>query len=294
MSNVLPIGFANLKGASARKHFFILTKLITSFQEAGYDLLIPSLLEYTNNPSTNNEFRFVDPLNNETISMRSDITEQIRDLANNQGDLEEMICYFGDIYYLKAEYQAHPRKLTQVGFENFTAYSFARNISCFKLILDSLKLLNINDLTLVISLPLLFDNLCVERKYSESEKKELMQILTEKNLSKIRDSKFSDFSDFILPEDKIERLNNKLFNNYSTYITEIETMINEIKNISKSLKIILDPFDCKHFKYHTNFAFTLYANKNFNIIARGGTFQMQDVNAIGSSLYVEEIMPLVK
>lgn len=60
MSNILPLGFQNLKGASARKHFFILTKLINKFQAEGYDLFIPSLLEYSDSNLSNNEFKFVD------------------------------------------------------------------------------------------------------------------------------------------------------------------------------------------------------------------------------------------
>ncbi len=291
MSNILPLGFENLKGASARKHFFILTKLINKFQAEGYDLFIPSLLEYSDSNSSNNEFKFVDPSNNETINIRSDITQQIRNMAQN---FAEQICYFGDVYYLQAEYQSHPRKLTQVGFENFSAYSFERNISVFKLILDALNLLRIDDFTLVISLPDLFKKISKEKNYSEDEISSLRKILTEKNISKIKDSKFSDFGDLVVPNEQIDILDHELLKNYPDYIAEIKNMINDIKQISKSLKIILDPFDCKHFKYHTNFAFTLYANKNANVIARGGAFEMKNSKAIGSSLYVEEIMPLVK
>ena len=291
MSNILPLGFENLKGASARKHFFILTKLINKFQAEGYDLFIPSLLEYSDSNLSNNEFKFVDPANNETINIRSDITQQIRTMAHN---FAEKICYFGDVYYLQAEYQSHPRKLTQVGFENFSAYSYERNISVFKLILDALNLLRIEDLTLVISLPDLFKQISKEKKYSEDEISSLRKILTEKNISKIKDSKFSDFSDLVIPNEQIDILDHELLKNYPDYVAEIKNMINDIKQISKSLKIIIDPFDCKHFKYHTNFAFTLYANKNANVIARGGTFEMKNSKAIGSSLYVEEIMPLVK
>jgi len=291
MSNILPLGFENLKGASARKHFFILTQLINKFQVEGYDLFIPSLLEYSDSNSSNNEFKFVDPSNNETINIRSDITQQIRNMAQN---FAEQICYFGDVYYLQAEYQSHPRKLTQVGFENFSAYSYERNISVFKLILDSLNLLKIEDLTLVISLPDLFKQISKDKNYNEDEISSLRKILTEKNISKIKDSKFSDFSDLVIPNEQIDILDHELLKNYPDYVAEIKNMINDIKKISKSLKIIIDPFDCKHFKYHTNFAFTLYANKNANVIARGGTFEMKNGKAIGSSLYVEEIMPLVK
>jgi len=291
MTNILPLGFENLKGASARKHFFILTQLINKFQVEGYDLFIPSLLEYSDSNSSNNEFKFVDPSNNETINIRSDITQQIRNMAQN---FAEQICYFGDVYYLQAEYQSHPRKLTQVGFENFSAYSYERNISVFKLILDSLNLLKIEDLTLVISLPDLFKQISKDKNYNEDEISSLRKILTEKNISKIKDSKFSDFSDLVIPNEQIDILDHELLKNYPDYVAEIKNMINDIKKISKSLKIIIDPFDCKHFKYHTNFAFTLYANKNANVIARGGTFEMKNGKAIGSSLYVEEIMPLVK
>lgn len=291
MSNILPLGFENLKGASARKHFFILTQLINKFQAEGYDLFIPSLLEYSDSNSSNNEFKFVDPSNNETINIRSDITQQIRNMAQN---FAEQICYFGDVYYLQAEYQSHPRKLTQVGFENFSAYSYERNISVFKLILDALNLLKIEDLTLVISLPDLFKQISKDKNYNEDEISSLRKILTEKNISKIKDSKFSDFSDLVIPNEQIDILDHELLKHYPDYVVEIKNMINDIKKISKSLKIIIDAFDCKHFKYHTNFAFTLYANKNANVIARGGTFEMKNSKAIGSSLYVEEIMPLVK
>ena len=140
----------------------------------------------------------------------------------------------------------------------------------------------------------MFKQISKDKNYNEDEISSLRKILTEKNISKIKDSKFSDFSDLVIPNEQIDILDHELLKHYPDYVVEIKNMINDIKKISKSLKIIIDAFDCKHFKYHTNFAFTLYANKNANVIARGGTFEMKNSKAIGSSLYVEEIMPLVK
>jgi len=290
MSNLLPSGFQDLTGASAKKHFFIKTELINYFSKNGYELFIPSLFQYDEAELNDNAFRIVDPLNNKTLRVRSDITEQIDRIYNDNKKKDLKLCYYGDVYYRKAEYQNFPRKLTQIGLECIKKPSLERDLEIFKLVFSALKKLKIKDITIVIALPGIFEEICSQKGISGAEKAELVKLLRDKNYSQIKAGKWSYFADFIVPKEQSIKDLKFGYKKLDKQIAQLNKLSTKLKASYKDIKIIFDPFDYRHFSYHTDFVFTIYSNKISKVLARGGCYRVKSLHkAIGASLYVEEL-----
>ncbi len=194
MSNLLPSGFSDLYGVNAEKHYDVENKLISLFRRNNFDLYIPSLFDYDNSQQTDNSFKLVDPLDNKILKIRSDITEQATRLFKEKDFLLDKFCYRGDIYIRKSLAGDFNRKYTQIGVEAIRKKQ--QDIKVIKLLVQAINEVGINDFTISLSLPLLFKEYCLAKKLAAAEELFLLNLLKNKDLVKLKLSKYSEISDY--------------------------------------------------------------------------------------------------
>jgi ATP phosphoribosyltransferase regulatory subunit len=287
---LLPTGFQDLTGAFAKKHLFILTMAANYFTKLGYELVLPSLFEYQDSRKNHNSIQMIDGLTNQVIAIRSDITDQVSRIWEQEGaEQNKKYCYYGDVFYHKKHSIHHARKLTQVGIEFISQPSIENDLEVFNRTLEVLEELAIKDYALVIAFPKLFFNYCKIRNISKLEQKKLQKYLLDKNLDALKSSGFKELLPFIIPNKNIE--NNLSIEGLEAEIALIKNLLNELKNLHPNLQIIIDPFDIKKYNYHSDFVFSITSHKLKKAIARGGRYNIKDnQSAVGSSFYIEELI----
>ena len=287
---LLPLGFEDLTGASAKKHLSILQDATNYFIKSGYDLILPALFEYKNPKKDNNHIQIIDSLTNQVMTIRNDITDQIARIWEQQGaKKEQKYCYYGDVFYHQKDSVNRARKLTQIGVEFISDNNTQYDLEIFKTTIGALDKLRIKDYILVIAFPKLFFNYCKLKSLSETQQSKLQKYLLDKNLDAIRNSEFAELLPFIIPNQSLEK---------ELYIEGLEAEIANIKNLLEYLRkafpiinIIIDPFDIRQYNYHSDFVFSVTSCQLKKTIARGGRYNINDKqSAVGSSFYIEELI----
>lgn len=290
MSNILlPPGFCDLTGASAKKHFFILKYCIEHFNNAGYELVLPSLFEYNIADKDEDHIKVVDPINNQVMAMRNDITAQISRIWHREGSkTPQKFCYYGDVIYRQKKGTDRSRKMTQTGIEYIVDDNLDRDIEILKIVLQILSGLKLNDFSILISCPNLFNSYCKLFNITKQNRLELEGYLIDKNITAIKESEYSDLAQFIIPgsfslqDIKIKHLEQE--------VESIQILTRSLKETYPGINIIIDPFDIKQYSYHTDFVFSVISHKLKKTIARGGSYNISDTqSAVGSSFYIEEL-----
>lgn len=291
MSNLLPSGFSDLYGVNAEKHYDVENKLISLFRRNNFDLYIPSLFDYDNSQQTDNSFKLVDPLDNKILKIRSDITEQATRLFKEKDFLLDKFCYRGDIYIRKSLAGDFNRKYTQIGVEAIRKKQ--QDIKVIKLLVQAISEVGINDFTISLSLPLLFKEYCLAKKLAAAEELFLLNLLKNKDLVKLKLSKYSEISDYAYSKSS-ETIDFPLVTpKINKILLDFKKLVIEISSNLSPDQVKIDLFKITH-NYHTDFAFEIYSNKLKNLIARGGTYNVSSkLSALGFSLYVEELTKLV-
>ena len=270
--------------------------MIDHFCENKFEYVIPSLFEYEGDSNLDeNTFKLIDLDSNQMMQIRSDITAQLgRIYEADQGKIAKY-CYSGDVFYRKSKNFASLRKFTQLGIEYIEKPSLERDLEVISVTLSALDKLEIkSDYALVIAFPKLFYKICELLKFSKDDIEILNQYLIDKNYSAISSGKFKNFADFLFPSEDYNITDFGFgFEDSSEIIAQISGLIAEIKAKFPNIKVILDPFDYKQFSYHTDFVFSIISYESKKTIAKGGSYCMEGLyDAIGSSFYIEELIPL--
>lgn len=292
MSNMLlPPGFHDLTGASAKKHFFILKYCIEYFSNCAYDLVLPSTFQYQSPDTDENSIKIVDPINNKIMSVRNDITSQISRIWKKDGEQNlQKLCYYGDVIYRQNNHNHgdFSRKLTQAGIECIADASLARDLEVIKIMLGVLEGLKIKEFSMLMSFPNLFNNYCELLNISKEDKDELRTYLIDKNITAIKESRYRDITKYIIPGSF--SVNDIKIDGLEKDISAIQELVNSCIDLFPTIDVIIDPFYIGQSSYHTDFMFSIIAHKLKRVIARGGSYNITNIqSAVGSSFYIEEL-----
>ena len=130
-------------------------QLLDLYAKNGYELVMPSLLEYADSLNAFGRdldldtFKVVDQLSGRMMGVSSDLTTQTSRIDSQlmkESNLNKL-CYAGPVLRTKTAL-TKSRELYQVGIEYFGNSDIAADIEVQTILINSLKLLNINNITL--------------------------------------------------------------------------------------------------------------------------------------------------
>jgi len=265
-------------------------KLLDLYAKNGYELVIPSLLEYAESLNAFGKdldldtFKVVDQLSGRMMGVSSDLTTQTSRIDSQlvqKGDLNKL-CYAGPVLRAKTAL-TQSRELYQVGVEYFGNSDIAADIEVQIILINSLKLLNIREITLDINHLDIYNQLILQLELSEEDKIFIAEALMIKDKGTLKKT-LKKYNKNVASEQLIELVDLYGDKNVLDQIVklipgnkEIKSTVDKLKSLYEILmdtgiKISFDFSDIRGYQYHSGLIFSAYSPSYSSAIAQGGRY----------------------
>ena len=291
MSNwQLPEGIDELTGEQALAYENSRRGLLDLYQGWNYELVVPPMIEYAESLIINSKsidqktFKFLDSMSGQMLGVHSDITPQIARIDSKRSIAKKgnRYCYINSILQTKADDFYASRSPIQAGAELYGNKAIDADIEIIELMLASLALLGVKDITLSFGNTAIFNGLC---EYAE---------LNNQNIATLRDifrrKSVPDLTDFfsnneVNHADKFRSLISldgeqgvldqaiKLFEEFPeiiSAITNLERLHESFKD--SNLNLMFDLGEVKAYEYHNGLVFAAYHSSFSKALAQGGRY----------------------
>ncbi len=291
MSNwQLPEGIDELTGDEAIAFEVTRRELLDLYQSWGYNIVVPPMIEYSDTLVLNSKsiddktFKFLDSASTRMLGVHSDITPQIAriDSKNAEPNGISRYCYINAILQTKADDFYASRSPIQAGAELYGYKGIDADIEVIVLMLSSLELLNITNITLSLGNTAIFNALCASANLEIKDVTVLRDIFRRKSVpdlesflskNKIKDAdKFKSLISLDGNEEVLEKANG-IFKS----IPAIVDAINDLAKLNEFFKdqnidVMFDLGEVKAYEYHDGVVFAAYSDKFSKAIAQGGRY----------------------
>jgi len=287
---ILPENVEDLLPKQAKLLEIYRRKLLDLYAKSGYELVIPSLLEYADSLNAYGKdldldtFKVVDQLSGRMMGVSSDLTTQTSRIDSQlmqEGDLNKL-CYAGPVLRAKTAL-TQSRELYQVGIEYFGNSDIAADIEVQTILINSLKLLNIKDITLDINHLNIYNQLILDLEISEEDKIIIADALMVKDKGSLRKTlkkynknstseKLIELVDLYGDKSVLDQIVKLIPGN-----NEIKSTVAKLKSLNEVLidtgiKISFDFSDIRGYQYHSGLIFSAYSPNYSTAIAQGGRY----------------------
>ena len=306
----LPDGVDELLPPKALEVEMLRRKLIDSYLSSGYELITPPLLELSetiggeaHDEIKSHAFSFKDNLTGKNLSIRPDISEQASriDAYRIQSNDTVRLCYAGEVVKSKSSKVLRSRTTIQVGAEIFGDSSKNAELESISLMLDSLEVAEVENITLSLghagltaSILQPFKKLGVEvfsnieMALSKKSKSDLNNIISNDHKNKGSLLALCDMygTPEILSKAKDEF---SYIEQSASYLEHLNSIVEDIGKKTE-VNIHIDLGEIQGFKYHNGIVFSAYSDLASYVLAKGGRYDGlrkssdQDRPAVGFDL----------
>ena len=306
----LPDGVDELLPPKALEVEMLRRKLIDSYLSSGYEFITPPLLELSetiggeaHDEIKSHAFSFKDNLTGKNLSIRPDISEQASriDAYRIQSNDTVRLCYAGEVVKSKSSKVLRSRTTIQVGAEIFGDSSKNAELESISLMLDSLEVAEVENITLSLGHAGLtasilqpfkklgievFSN--IEMALSKKSKSDLNNIISNDHKNKGSLLALCDMygTPEILSKAKDEF---SYIEESASYLEHLNSIVEDIDNKTE-VNIHIDLGEIQGFKYHNGIVFSAYSDLASYVLAKGGRYDGlrkssdQDRPAVGFDL----------
>lgn len=330
---LLPPGFQDLLPPDSDKESYLTQQITNLFKSYGYRFVKPPLMEFEGSFTASwmgrglseKTFRLMDPLSHSMLVLRADITPQIVRLARSRmpnSPRPLRLFYAADSVRVQGGQIRTARQFTQIGCECIGLDSIEADLEICVLALLSLKKLDLENITLDLTIPSLVPALLSKMNVDPSRYDEIKKGLRQKNinnldmLSKDQCLVFEALLSAVGPAkhglDKLAAMDDLPVDEKKN-IERLSNLVMRLRDIIDTLglegiTITIDPLETHGFDYHSGFGFTLFSNEIQGELGRGGRYQAvfelsNDITndqisndhepACGFSLYTDNLRRLV-
>ena len=306
----LPDGVDELLPPKALEVEMLRRKLIDSYLSSGYEFITPPLLELSetiggeaHDEIKSHAFSFKDNLTGKNLSIRPDISEQASriDAYRIQSNDTVRLCYAGEVVKSKSSKVLRSRTTIQVGAEIFGDSSKNAELESISLMLDSLEVAEVENITLSLGHAGLtasilqpfkklgievFSN--IEMALSKKSKSDLNNIIS--NDHKNKGSLLALCDMYGTPEILSKAKDEFSYIEQSTsYLEHLNSIVEDIDKKTE-VNIHIDLGEIQGFKYHNGIVFSAYSDLASYVLAKGGRYDGlrkssdQDRPAVGFDL----------
>jgi ATP phosphoribosyltransferase regulatory subunit len=286
----LPDGIDELTGDQALAFESIRRELLDLYQSKGFGLVIPPMVEYVESLLLTSEsldlktFKFLDSASGRLLGVHADITPQIARIdAKRSSKGIEKYCYINAILQTRADDFYASRSPIQAGAEMYGSDDISADIEVIELMLESLKLLSIESITLSIGSVGVFNAIIEQENLDNELSSKLRQIFQKRS---VPDLNIFLESNNLINADKFSKLMN--LEGDSSVLTDA---LSEFKDIPKAknaiedliaidevlvknrVNVIYDLAELQSYEYHTGVVFSAYSLDYSKALAQGGRYQ---------------------
>ena len=306
----LPDGVDELLPPKALEVEMLRRKLIDSYLSSGYEFITPPLLELSetiggeaHDEIKSHAFSFKDNLTGKNLSIRPDISEQASriDAYRIQSNDTVRLCYAGEVVKSKSSKVLRSRTTIQVGAEIFGDSSKNAELESISLMLDSLEVAEVENITLSLghagltaSILQPFKKLGVEvfsnieMALSKKSKSDLNNIISNDHKNK---SSLLALCDMYGTPEIISKAKDEFsyIEQSASYLEHLNSIVEDIDKKTE-VNIHIDLGEIQGFKYHNGIVFSAYSDLASHVLAKGGRYDGlrkssdQDRPAVGFDL----------
>ncbi len=298
---LLPEGLRDRLPGEAAAQARTVRALLDSVEARGYERVSPPLVEFEESlaarlkSSRTDLARFVDPLSQRTLAVRSDITPQIARIVSTQlasAPRPLRLAYAGPVLKLGATQLNPQRETMQVGAELIGSDSVEAACEITGLAVDALTAAGVTGVTVDLTLPDLVETLAGQI-LPEDRREQLDFLLDMKDAGRLSSAGFKDWLPLIAATGAVEPALAALrkFDHtglMASRISGIEAVAASLTN--KGVRVTLDPTERHGFEYQSWFGFSLFVASAPGAVGRGGSYAImhpdgRDEPATGFSVY---------
>ena len=288
----LPDGVDELLPPKAIEVEMLRRKLIDQYISSSYEFITPPILELSetiggeaHDEIKSHAFSFKDNLTGKDLSIRPDISEQASriDAYRIQSNDIVKLCYAGEVVKSKASKVVRSRTTIQVGAEIFGDSSKNAELESINLMLESLKIAGLDNITLSLghagftaSVLQPFKSLgkdifnTIERALSKKSKTDLENIIPASHENK--DSllalcdMYGGFEIIDVAKDTFSYLETS-----SLFLNHLSEVVKEFEK-NDHINLHIDLGEVQGFKYHNGIVFSAYSDSAGYVLAKGGRY----------------------
>ena len=309
---LLPSGLYDLLPPEARRESEAVQSLLRSFLQFGYEQVSPPLMEFENSLLASRGealltqiFRVMDPLSQQMMGFRADMTMQIARIASTR--MQAMprplrLCYAGPTLQVTPEQLKNERQHMQAGIELIGAESEDADAEVVTVAVVALKALGLQQLSVDLNLPSLLDALLEKEEKKDALRKTILEHVIRKDSAAIA----------ALPIRYAATIARMIGSAGSadTALAALNTMDlpaaacamrERLSCVTKKLavqlpgiSITVDALETRGFEYHDGISFSLFAGGVRGEAGRGGRYAIGEAAdaepATGFTLYVENLL----
>ena len=306
----LPDGVDELLPPKALEVEMLRRKLIDSYLSSGYEFITPPLLELSetiggeaHDEIKSHAFSFKDNLTGKNLSIRPDISEQASriDAYRIQSNDTVRLCYAGEVVKSKSSKVLRSRTTIQVGAEIFGDSSKNAELESISLMLDSLEVAEVENITLSLghagltaSILQPFKKLGVEvfsnieMALSKKSKSDLNNIISNDHKNK---SSLLALCDMYGTPEILSKAKDEFsyIEQSASYLEHLNSIVEDLDKKTE-VNIHIDLGEIQGFKYHNGIVFSAYSDLASYVLAKGGRYDGlrkssdQDRPAVGFDL----------
>ena len=286
----LPEGIDELTGDQAISFENARRNLLDLYQSWGYEIVVPPMIEYADNLVLNSKsiddktFKFLDSASTRMLGVHSDITPQVARIDSKRANLDDInrYCYINAILQTKADDFYASRSPIQAGVELYGFKGIDADIEVIVLMLSSLNLLEISNITLSLGNTAIFNALCESANLENNNKVLLRDIFRRKSLPDL--DKFLNQNE-VKERNKFKSLisldgDEKILDDALDIFKEIPLVIEAINDLKKlnvffksnNIELMFDLGEVKAYEYHDGIVFAAYSENYSKAIAQGGRY----------------------
>lgn len=306
----LPENLKDLLPEQAKKLEIYRRLLLDLFDTKGYQMVVPSLLEYADTLNAHGKdldldtYKVVDQLTGKMMGVSSDLTTQTARIDNYLSKDQNInkLCYAGPVLRTKS-LRGQSRELYQVGLECFGDTNLSADIEVQKTLIESLKLLKLKDIVIDINHLDLYNLIISRLGLTSSETYEIAQAIIIKDtpslkklLNRFKKNKDADILLSLLDMygDKKIIKELELFGNSNgdikKIITDLKMVVDNLEDLNVELSF--DFSEIRGYQYHNGLIFSAYSKSFKSVIAQGGRYDNLNNNrpATGFSMDLRYIV----
>ena len=288
----LPDGVDELLPPKAIEVEMLRRKLIDQYISSSYEFITPPILELSetiggeaHDEIKSHAFSFKDNLTGKDLSIRPDISEQASriDAYRIQSNDIVKLCYAGEVVKSKASKVVRSRTTIQVGAEIFGDSSKNAELESINLMLESLKIAGLDNITLSLghagftaSVLQPFKSLgkdifnSIERALSKKSKSDLENIIPDSHENKesllALCDMYGGFEIIDVAKDSFSYLETS-----SLFLNHLNEVVKEFEK-NDHINLHLDLGEVQGFKYHNGIVFSAYSDSAGYVLAKGGRY----------------------
>ncbi|MEQ8695095.1 MAG: ATP phosphoribosyltransferase regulatory subunit [Bauldia litoralis] len=313
---LLPPGMRDILPPDGAHAATIVEKLRASFARWGYQWVKPPLIEFETSllngagaAMAGETFRLMDPVSQQMMGIRADITLQIARIAATRLRNEPRplrLSYYGDVLRVRGKQLRPERQFTQIGAELIGTGGSAADAEVVLMAASALADLGVTDLSIDLTFPTLVPNLCAAFGIDGQQLAALRAALDSKDSAAVALAAGAEhaalFQGLLQAAGPLEPGLAKLSaldlpEGARGEAARLSEVANHVRETAPELTLTLDPIEFRGFEYHTGLSFTIFRRGVRGEVGSGGRYVAgRDIEgrdtepATGFTLYLDTIL----